>query len=99
MSEQAYTGFGAMPEPSAIFALAAAAFLEMERTDPGFIERVRLRLENESNVSGAVRLRGPRSEPAVRNAIAQALAWTAILTAVGELEAPAPKKRLLWGWL
>lgn len=88
-----------LPPPAPIFALAAAALLEMETTNPGLIERIRVRLERDSNAVAAVRLRGPKSEPAVREAIEQALAWTGILTVIGEIETPAKRKRKrFWGW-
>jgi hypothetical protein len=45
-----------------------------------------------------VRLRGPRAEPSIRDAVEQALRWTAMLAPIGELEAP-PVKRRKWGFL
>lgn len=90
-------GESGLPPPSPIFALAAAALIELEILHPGFIESTRARLERQSNVIAAVRLRGPASEPAVREAIEGALKWTAILTAIGEIEAP-PKRKRSWGW-
>lgn len=89
----------ALPAPTPQFAVIAAALIEHEKDCPGFTERVRARLESEANLSGAVRLRGPRMEPAVREAVAQGLAWVAMLTPVVELEAPPPVRRRRWGFL
>jgi hypothetical protein len=87
-----------LPPPSPWAAIIAAALLEHEQDCPGFIERTRVRMESQSNTSAAVRLRGPRAEPAIRDAVEQGLRWMAILAPVAELEVP-PVKRRRWGFL
>jgi hypothetical protein len=89
-----------LPAPSATFAIIAAALIEHEKDQPGFIERVQARLQGEANIAAAVRLRGPRCEPSIRAAFEEAVAWTAALAPVAAIEAPPPaarKKR--WSWL
>lgn len=79
-------------------AVLAACLIEYESYNPGFLEGVRSRLENEANLMGAVRIRGPQTEPAIREAVKQALAWTSILSAVAEASKPAKRRRLWWGF-
>lgn len=80
-----------LPSPSAALCIIGAALMEFERIEPGFMERLRVRIEDEAVRTAVVRLRGPKLTPEAIRAFQEAEAWIGAACLIAD--ATVPKKR------
>jgi hypothetical protein len=80
-----------MPPPSAALIIQGAVLRYLECRDPGAMDAILATLEDDEVKSEIIRLRGPKLEPQVKEAIGQARTWVASVRAANR--GIAPKRR------